>query len=110
MSKETDVPFSLDKDGVKVVVKKMTKEEARKEFPYRPFQRGGESPFGGNDLYDDVCLLLNGLAQRCKMCSAATKKEYLHEGVCPDCDGRSELRGLDPRLPADEYRRHLGAQ
>lgn len=49
-----------------------------------------ESQFGGNNLYDDVCLLLNGLATRCKRCKSPTKDDYLLDGLCPDCDGRAE--------------------
>lgn len=80
----------------KVIIRKMTKEQARQVFPYRPYSKYSESFFGGDTLYDDVCLLLNGLAIRCKMCMAPTKKEYLEEGICPDCDGRSEYNGTDP--------------
>ncbi|MFH1451675.1 MAG: hypothetical protein ABIF88_00700 [archaeon] len=82
---------------ITVVKKRMTQEQAREMFPYRPFSKYSESRFGGNELYDDVCLLLNGLARRCTGCSAPTKNDYLSENYCPDCDGRSEYNGTDPR-------------
>lgn len=68
----------------------MTNEEARKRFPYRPYSRYAESRFGGNKFTDDACLLVNELAARCAICSAPTRKEYLKDRVCPDCDGRTK--------------------
>jgi hypothetical protein len=82
---------------VTIVVKPLTQSEAREMFPYRPYNKYTESRFGGNNLYDDVCLLLNGLAERCPMCQAPTKNDYLNPN-CPDCDGRSERNGTDPRV------------
>ncbi len=82
---------------VTVVTTRLTEEEAREMFLYRPSSKYSESRFGGNTLVDDACLLLNELAHRCEMCRAPTKKEYLIENVCPDCDGRSEYNGTDPR-------------
>lgn len=39
-----------------------------------------------NDCADEVCLLLNGLARRCKKCELAVRVKYLDEsGLCPDC-------------------------
>lgn len=81
---------------VTIVTTPLTQAEARQIFLYRPFSKYAESIFGGDNLYDDVCLLLNGLAQRCEMCQAPTKKEYLSPH-CPDCDGRSEYNGTNPR-------------
>ena len=81
---------------VKVVIKPMTQEQARQLFPYRPFSKYAESRWGGDTLYDDVCMVINGLATRCKMCRAPTKNQYLENGVCPDRDGRSEFLGYDP--------------
>ena len=82
---------------VTVVVFPMTVEESRIMFPYRPRSNYAESMFGGNNLVDDTALLLNGLAKRCKMCKAPTKLKYLDESSCPDCDGRSEYNGRNPR-------------
>lgn len=82
---------------VKVITRHLTKEESRKIFPYRlPFSEYAESRFGGDKILDDEELVKRGLARPCKMCDAATKKEHLLFGVCPDCDGRSEVRGEDP--------------
>ena len=81
---------------VKVVIKAMTREEARELFPYRPYSKYAESRWGGNNLCDDVCLVLNELALRCKMCPAPTLQQYLAHDTCPDCDGRSEFAGVDP--------------
>lgn len=81
-----------------IAVRPMTKAQARKAYPYRPASKYSESRFGGNNLYDDVCLLLNGLATRCKTCQAPTKNDYLNNGMCPDCDGRSEYNGTNPHL------------
>ncbi len=81
---------------VNIAMKTMTKEQARKAYPYRPHNKYSESRFGGNTLCDDGCLLINLDAVRCKMCGAPTKKRYLIGGVCPDCDGRSECNGKDP--------------
>jgi hypothetical protein len=50
------------------------------------YSKYAETRWGGNELYDDVCLLLNDLAKRCKTCKAPTKNEYLDkDGNCPDC-------------------------
>lgn len=81
---------------VKVVIKPMTEKQARQLFPYRSFSKYSESRWGENELYDDVCLVLNGLAFRCKICRAPTQKKLLENGVCPDCDGRAEFSGYNP--------------
>jgi len=78
---------------VRVIIEPMTLEEARKVFARRPFSKYAETMFGGNNLTDDACLLINGLAQRCKMCQAPTRNDYLEKGICPDCDGRTEYNG-----------------
>lgn len=83
---------------VKVITRPITKKESRKIFPYRPFSRYAESLFGGDQLVDDEALILNGLAVPCKMCGAATRKDYLVFETCPDCDGRSEVNGKDPHM------------
>lgn len=94
----------------RVVTRKLTKEEARTVFPYRPYRNGGESLYGGDDLYDDVCLLLNDLAKRCTTCRAAVRDKVFRQpamrgvtnGQCPDCSGVAEHVGLitrDGRLP-----------
>jgi len=83
---------------VKIVTVPMDKEQARAAFKYRPATKYAESRFGGDGIYDDICLLLNGMATRCEMCQAPTKNSYLKDGTCPDCDGRSEANGTDPQL------------
>jgi hypothetical protein len=83
-----------------IAVKPMTREQAREAYPYRPASKYSESRFGGNTLYDDICLLLNGLAARCRMCQAPTKNQYLVEGMCPDCNGRSQANGTNPHEKA----------
>ena len=80
----------------KVAVKPMTLEQGKRAYPYRPYSKYATSRWGGNTLVDDVCLVINGLAVRCKMCQAPTKKQYLEEGTCPDCDGRAEYSGHSP--------------
>lgn len=82
---------------VLIITKPMTQEEARKIFLYRPYLPGCESRFGGNRYIYDAYLLINKQAKRCIMCSAPTRNEYLKNGICPDCDGRSERNGKDPR-------------
>jgi hypothetical protein len=86
-----------DEREVTVVIKQLTQEQARQMYPYRPYNKYSESRFGGNTLVDDVALVLNGQAMRCSMCKAPTLLRYLKDAVCPDCDGRSEYSGTDPR-------------
>ena len=90
-----------ERGGFTVVIKPLTQEEARKMYHYRPFSKYSESRFGGNNLFDDFCLILNGDAKRCNMCIAPTVKKYLIEDTCPDCDGRSEYNGTNPRTPVN---------
>ncbi|PIR41568.1 MAG: hypothetical protein COV31_00460 [Candidatus Yanofskybacteria bacterium CG10_big_fil_rev_8_21_14_0_10_46_23] len=90
-------------EKLKVVVQPMTREQARAVFPYRPSSKYAESTFGGNTFRDDKALLLSRAAKRCKMCTAATTLANLKEDICPDCDGRSELNGLDPHLSPEDY-------
>lgn len=85
-----------DKREVIVIKTPLTLNEAREMFPYRPASKYAESRFGGNNFEDDECLLLNGHAERCGTCQAPTKREYLSPN-CPDCDGRSEYNGTNPR-------------
>lgn len=84
------------KRTVKIAVKPMTKEQARQAYSYRPFSKYAETRWGGNTLVDDVCLVINGQARRCKMCQAPTKNQFLANGVCSDCDGRAEYSGYNP--------------
>ena len=86
---------------VTVVTELLTQEEARKMYSYRPISKYAESRFGGNNLTDDAALLLGGNANRCKMCQAATHSKYLNDKICPDCDGRSEYNGTDPRMSSN---------
>ncbi len=97
--RESFIKLYDSREGKKigVVIKPMTKEEARFIFPYRPFSEYAESRFGGNCYADDTCLFLNENATRCKMCAAPTRNEFLVDKTCPDCDGRSELNGKNPR-------------
>ena len=88
-----------DKKEVTVVVKPLSSiEESRKMYPYRPTSKYAESRFGGDEFCDDFALFLNNLAERCSMCRAPTMKKYLDVGCCPDCDGRSEYNGFNPRV------------
>jgi len=84
---------------VKVITVPMTLEQARQVFTGRPFTKYAETCFGGNQLADDKCLLINGDATRCKKCQAPTLNKRLLEGVCPDCNGLSEFYGRDPHRP-----------
>lgn len=82
-----------------VVIKEMTSEEARLEFPYRPVSERIESRHCGNQANDDEYFLSSGSALICKMCRAPTLKVFIDQtGVCPDCNGLAELKGLDPRV------------
>ena len=93
----------------KKVKKPMTLEKSRKLYPaIRPFlvKNGeviAESIFGGTKRLDggpiigDIALLKSGDGAPCTMCTAPTENIYLHDGTCPDCDGRSEANGADPR-------------
>jgi|GEM_PF-6017154 len=86
-----------DDTEVKVAIKPMTEEQAREAYPYRPYSKYSESYFGGDNMVDDKGLLSGGVAKRCKMCQATTRDRYLNsDGICPDCDGRSEYNGTDP--------------
>jgi hypothetical protein len=80
---------------VKVVVKKMKLKEARSLFPYRPHSKYAESRWGGYGLATDDHLLSQDMAFRCTMCEAPTRLPYLKNGICPDCDGRSEYDGTN---------------
>ena len=91
-----EVDFGEGNRTVTIVTTPLTKEEAREMFHYRPMIYA-ESRFGGDQLADDVALLLNELAQRCRMCTAPTRKKYLNEEICPDCNGLSEYSGVNPR-------------
>ena len=83
-----------------VAIKRMTKEQARQFYPYRPASKYSESRFGGNGpIVDDIALMLNGSGKRCQMCQAPTRNKYLLKGLCPDCDGRSAWNGTDPHEP-----------
>jgi hypothetical protein len=93
---------------VKVIIDPMALDESRKEFPYRPFKENSESVWLINEQnLPEWLLILNGKAIRCGKCYATTEIEYLKYSsktlVCPDCDGRAEASGLDPRLSRDKY-------
>ena len=91
------VDFGRGRCTVTVVTAPLTMEEAREMFPYRPNNGYSESRFGGNTMTDDIALLIAEVAQKCGMCAAPTCEKYLNEDICPDCDGRSEYNGTDPR-------------
>jgi len=95
-SKIKKVQYGDPAREVTVVTVALTKEEAREMFPYRPDSKYAESRFGGNNMTDDIALLLGKNAKRCGMCQAPTRKEYL-DPYCPDCDGSSEYNGTSPR-------------
>jgi hypothetical protein len=46
---------------------------------------GTPSRWGGNELMDDVALVLNGLGARCQTCTRVTRNQHLQDGKCPDC-------------------------
>lgn len=52
-----------------------------------PQLREGKSPWlGDNELVDEIALLLNDLAKRCKKCKRVTHVRYLDSNQhCPDC-------------------------
>ena len=81
---------------VRVVIKPLTQEEARETYSGRPYSKYAETQFGGNEMVDDLALLLSRDAKRCKMCQAPTRSEYLIEKTCPDCDGRTEYHDKSP--------------
>jgi len=90
------------KREVTVIIEPLTKEEAREMYYSRPYDQHSESRFGqGNTMSDDFTKLLNGISKRCYMCQAPTIKDLLKENICPDCDGRSEYHGKDPRAPTN---------
>ena len=97
-SEEKTEQRSMGKLKVTIVTSPLTKEEAREMFSYRPHNKYSESRFGGNNLADDFVILLNKDAIRCKRCQAPTRNEYLSDKTCPDCDGRSEYNGTNPRI------------
>ncbi len=87
-----------ERKEVTVVRTSLTETEAREMYPYKPYNKYSESRFGiGNPMTDDIALLLSGDSKRCKMCTAPTRKGYLIDNICPDCDGRSEYVGENPR-------------
>lgn len=102
-SKTKKIILGEKRKEVTIVVEPSTKEEARKMYPYRPYNKDSESRFGnGNTMSDDFALLLSGVSKRCIMCNAPTRLEYLTDNSCPDCDGSSEYHGTDPRKPVNK--------
>lgn len=43
----------------------------------------------------DYCLLRKGKANKCRKCRKPTLVGNLQDGLCPDCDGRGEVLGLN---------------
>ena len=95
----TEIVIIKDRE-VRRVRRPLTKEEEAALFPYRPYKPWARSRFGGNELYDDVCMLLGKQAKRCPHCGAATQKQYFgvhaqyfDPTLCPDCSGLAEYQG-----------------
>ena len=57
----------------------------RKPTPNEISKVTGNKWLEDNDIQDEVCLLLNGDARRCKKCRRAIRVKYLSNGLCPDC-------------------------
>ncbi len=92
--------FEGKHNGVRVIIRPMTREQAREIFLYRPVKEGqAESKHCGYPLLLDSHELVKRHARPCKWCTALTLRIHLVSGSCPDCDGRSELSGFDPRKP-----------
>lgn len=86
-----------------VVIKPMTKEQARIAFPGRPYSKYAETRFGGDELADDFSLLLSGRAVRCATCQAPSIPGFLDDlMMCPECNGRLENVGCDPHKKESE--------
>lgn len=52
-------------------------------------------PYGGDEICDDVALILNALGKRCAGCGRVTRNEFLRDDKCPVCLGTaSQVRGL----------------
>ena len=68
----------------------LSRQPTSNDSPPRP--SGKSKWLEDNAFADEVCLLLNGLAKRCKSCKLAVRTKYLNEnGLCPDCqEPRSE--------------------
>jgi len=47
-----------------------------------------DNPWGGDELMDDIALLLNGMASRCATCNRVIRNKFLQEKedklYCPD--------------------------
>ena len=100
--KTKKIIYGKKRKEVIVIAVPLTNEEARNMFLYRPYSRYSESMFGGgNTFLDDFALLMNGKSKGCGMCQAPTRTEYLIDNTCPDCDGRLEYNGKDPRTPVN---------
>ncbi len=93
-----DYEIGGEKKQRKVILSPMTREVARRVFPYRPHSIYAESRYGGDVHRDDISLMASGHALHCRMCTAPTTFGFLDMGVCPDCDGRAEVNGTDPYL------------
>lgn len=86
-----------EKNNIPITQIPMTKEEARKIFPYRPFSKFAESRYGGNNLLSDKDLLHRGHAKLCFICTAPTKRTHLKNNVCPDCISSTEKENKNPK-------------
>lgn len=79
------------------VIKPLTRDQARLVFLQRPFSPYSETRYGRDGEMNDAHALLHGRAGCCKMCTAITLHNYLdNQGICPDCNGRSQLDGHHP--------------
>lgn len=79
---------------VKILTRRMEREDARKVFPYRPYSKYSESLFGGDERDDDIHLIVSMEATWCGLCNAPTRNQCLHDGICPDCERWAELEGV----------------
>ena len=66
---------------------------SRKPTSDDPPEKCKDNLWGGDECYDDTCLLLNGLAKRCSRCKRVIRIEYLikqdTQDFCPDCAAKT---------------------
>ena len=84
--------FGVDSAGNVIALRKLSLEESRDAYRYRPFSKYAESHYGGSFCANDQELLASKRGFRCEKCLAVTLIKFLNLGVCPDCDGRSKVR------------------
>jgi hypothetical protein len=52
------------------------------------------------ECYDEIALLLSGLAKRCSECERSTRTYYLEDGLYPDCYQKNHQK------PSPALKRH----